>query len=213
MRVVSTPGREGRQASAHEVSVAAIVLAAGMSTRMGGQKVILPLSGRPVVQWVVDAALQSRVTQTIVVVGHEAELVVEALQARALTVVLNPDHERGMSTSLRSGVQATDEGCDAAIFLLGDQPFVTPVLLDRLIDRFAETRSTVVRPLVGGRPANPVLMSARLFPEILAQSGDVGGREIIDRHHGEVCLVPIDDLRVIVDIDTPADYAAAGGST
>jgi len=213
MSVVGAAGQEGTRAIATEVSVAAIVLAAGLSTRMGEQKVLLPLDGRPLVQWVVDAALRSRAAKTIVVVGHEAGLVVEVLEGRPLTVVVNSDYERGMSTSLQAGVRAAGDGCDAAIFLLGDQPFVTSALVDRLIDRFAETRSAVVRPLVGDQPANPVLMGAVLFPEILAQRGDVGGREIVAQHAGEICLVPVDDPRVIVDIDSPGDFAAARGST
>jgi len=188
--------------------VTAIVLAAGLSTRMGGQKVLLPLKGRPLVQWVVDAALGSQAARTVVVVGHEAGPVIQALEGRPLTVVPNPDHAQGMSTSLRAGVQAAGE-CEAVVFLLGDQPFVTSGLVDLLIEAFRETGSAVVRPLVGGQPANPVLMSAALFPEILAQSGDVGGREIVDRHPGEVCLVPVDDRRAILDIDVLTDYAAA----
>jgi molybdenum cofactor cytidylyltransferase len=199
---------EGEPRSA-EVSVAAIVLAAGCATRMGGQKLLLPLGGRPLVQWAVDAALGSEASGTIVVVGHEATRVAEALAGRPVTVVVNSHYEQGMSTSLQAGVRATGGTCDAAIFVLGDQPFVTSAVLDRLIERFAETRKAVVRPSVGGRPANPVLMSAELFPEILAQRGDVGGREIVRRHPGEVCLVPVDDPRVGMDIDSIEGYEAA----
>lgn len=203
-------GRVGREGA--EVSVTAVVLAAGRATRMGGQKLLLPLGERPMVQWTVDAALGSKATKTIVVVGHEAGLVAEALEDRPVTVVLNPDYAEGMSTSLQAGVRAAGETCDGVIFLPGDQPFVTSALLDRLIDRFAETRQGVVRPLLGDRPANPVLMSAALFPEILAQGGDVGGREIVERHPGEICLVPVDDPRLVADIDSTQDYEAARGN-
>ena len=84
-----------------------------------------------------------------------------------------------------------------------------PALLDRLIAAFALTTKAIVRPLVGGTPANPVLMSAALFPEILAQRGDVGGREIVARHADDVELVPVDEPWLTVDIDTHADYEAA----
>ncbi|HJW74461.1 MAG TPA: nucleotidyltransferase family protein [Thermoleophilia bacterium] len=199
---------EDRRSGA-EVSVVAIVLAAGRATRMGEQKLLLPLAGRPVVRWAVDAALGSRAAETIAVVGHEAARVAEVLEGLPVTVVVNSHHEEGMSTSLQAGVRATEADRDAAIFVLGDQPFVTASLLDRLIERFAETRKAVVRPLVGGLPANPVLMSAELFPEILAQRGDVGGREIVARHPGEVCLVAVDDPRLGMDIDSVDDYKAA----
>jgi len=194
------------------VSIAAIVLAAGCATRMGSQKVLLELEGRSLVQRVVDAALGSRATRTIVVVGHEAGSVTDDLTGRPVTVVVNPEYAAGMSTSLQAGVRAAG-ACDGAIFLLGDQPYVTAALLDQLIERFAETRKAVVRPLVGARPANPVLLSAALFAEILEQRGDVGGREIVERHPGEVCLVPLDDPTLVVDIDSPQDYEAARGST
>ncbi len=192
-----------------EVSVAAIVLAAGRATRMGGQKLLLSLGGRPLVQWAVDAALGSKASGTVVVVGHEAPRVAEVLAGWPVTVVVNSHYEQGLSTSLQAGVRATGGACDAAIFVLGDQPFVTSAVLDRLIERFAETGKAVVRPLVAGRPANPVLMSAELFPEILGQHGDLGGREIIARHPGEICLVAVDDPRVGMDIDSVEDYEAA----
>ena len=196
-----------------EVSVAAIVLAAGRATRMGSQKLLLPLQGRPILTWAVDAALGSAVGGAYVVVGHEAEAVTAALGDRPVTVVTNPDYGLGMSTSLQAGLRAAGATRDAVIFLLGDQPFVTSALLDRLIDRFAETGSMVVRPVVGDKPANPVLMSAVLFPEIFAQRGDVGGREIVDKHRDDVCLIPVDDPLVAVDIDTAQDYAAVGERT
>jgi molybdenum cofactor cytidylyltransferase len=203
----AAPG-EAAQASAG-VSVAAVVLAAGRGARMGGQKLLLPLAGRPLVQWAVDAALGSKAAETIVVVGHEAARVAEVLEGRPVTVVVNAGYEEGLSTSLQAGVRATGTGCDAAVFLLGDQPFVDSALVDRLIDRFAESGVEVVRPLIGDKPAHPVLMSARLFPEILEQRGDVGGREVIERHSEGVCLVPVDDLRVAQDIDSMEDYEAA----
>ena len=200
---------------AHEsaaVSVTAIVLAAGCATRMGCQKVLLELRGRSLVQRVVDAALGSRATRTIVVVGHEAGPVTDDLAGRPVTVVVNPVYATGMSTSLQAGVLAAG-ACDAAVFLLGDQPYVTATLIDQLIDGFAETRKAVVRPMVGTRPANPVLLSAALFPEILEQRGDVGGREIVERHPAEVCLVPLDDPTLVLDIDSREDYEAAREST
>jgi molybdenum cofactor cytidylyltransferase len=177
---------------------------------MGQQKLLLPLKGRPILAWAVDAALGSKAGGTYVVVGHQAEAVTAVLAGRAVTVVTNPEYGLGMSTSLQAGLRAAGAAHDAAIFMLGDQPFVTSALLDRLIDRFVETKSPVVQPVVGDRPANPVLMSAALFPEILAQRGDVGGREIVQRHHDDVCRVPVDDPLVAVDIDTAKDYEALG---
>jgi molybdenum cofactor cytidylyltransferase len=201
--------REGRFVGVSQPSVCAIVLAAGCASRMGEQKVLLTLGGRFLVERAVDAALGSKAGRTIVVVGHEADRVAQVLKGRPVTVAVNPDYELGMSTSLRAGLRAAGPGWDAAVFLLGDQPFVTSAVVDALIDRFAQTGMPITRPLSEGRPAHPVLMGSALFPEILAQVGDVGGREIVDRHPEEVCLVPMDDPRVVVDIDSGEDYEAA----
>jgi molybdenum cofactor cytidylyltransferase len=194
------------------VAVAAIVLAAGAATRMGTQKLLLPVNGRPMVQWAVDAALGCRAGKTLVVVGYQSAEVVSALEDRPVIVVANPDYATGMSSSLRAGLQAVGE-CEAAIVLLGDQPFVTAGLLDRLIDGFATTRAGAVRPSVEGRAVNPVLLSATLFAELLEQDGDVGGREVLERHRDDVWLVQVDDPRVVADIDSIEEYEATRGST
>jgi molybdenum cofactor cytidylyltransferase len=180
---------------------------------MGAQKLLLPVGGRPMVRRVVDAAVGSRAARTIVVIGHEADAVREALDGAPVVVTANGDYAAGMSTSLQAGLRATPGMCGAAIFLLGDQPYVTSALLDEMIDRFVSTGAAVVRPVVGGRHANPVLMSAALFPEILEQRGDVGGREIVERHAGEVSLISVDDPRLCVDVDSPLDYKTVREST
>jgi molybdenum cofactor cytidylyltransferase len=188
--------------------VAAVVLAAGLATRMGRQKVLLPLDGAPMVLRVVDAALASRAAETVVVVGHEAARVGEVLADRPATVVVNDRFAEGMSTSLQAGLAAVDPSSAAVLIVLGDQPFVTAALLDSLIERFAATGRLIVRPALDGRPANPVLLSAALFPEIRAQHGDIGGREVVERHQGDISLVPVDDPRLVADIDSPDDYAS-----
>jgi xanthine dehydrogenase accessory factor len=190
-------------------SVAAVVLAAGQATRMGGRKVLLPIGGRPMVQRVVDATLASKAIQTIVVVGHEADSVVAALAERPVTVVVNPDYAEGMSSSMRAGLEAVDAGADGALILLADQPFVGPALLDRLIDRFGACGKPIVRASIDGLPGNPVLVSTTLFPELARERGDVGGRRVVEEHQNEVCLVPVDDAREIMDIDSAPDYKTA----
>lgn len=192
-----------------EVDVRAIVLAAGRSSRMGEQKLLLPLGGKRLVEWATDTALGSRVTETIVVLGCEAGAVGEALGDRPVRVVINPAYAQGMSASLQAGVRAVGPDCDAAVFLLGDQPFVPSALVDRLIEIFAETEALIVRPAIGKRVVHPVLMGAALFPEILEQRGDVGGREISERHREQQVIVPWGADRLALDIDTGEDYQAA----
>lgn len=190
-------------------AVAAIVLAAGCARRMAEQELLLDLGGRCLLEHVVDAALGSRAAQTVVVLGCDADRVRARLAGRPVAVVVNPRYEEGMSTSLQAGIRSVSPGCHGALVLLGDQPFVTSALIDRLIDALAASTKAIVRPEVGGTPGNPVLMSSALFPEILAQRGDVGGREIVARHPGDVDTVPVDDPWVGVDVDTFADYETA----
>jgi molybdenum cofactor cytidylyltransferase len=189
--------------------VSAVVLAAGRATRMGGQKVLLPVGGRPIIRGVVEAAQRSGVAETVVVVGSEAGQVRAALAGCPVRIVENVDYELGMSTSLRAGLSEARPDCEAVLFVLGDQPFVTPAMIDELIARFAEKGSLIVRPVIDGKPAHPVLMGSRLFPEILALEGDVGAREILARHPGDVDLLAMTDRRLALDVDTPEDYAAA----
>jgi molybdenum cofactor cytidylyltransferase len=191
------------------VNVSAVVLAAGRATRMGMQKLLLPLGEKCLVQWVADAALGAKVAETIIVVGHDAGAVRAAVSDRPVKIVMNPAYAQGMSTSLQAAVRALSSYSDAAIFLLGDQPFVTSTLVDRLIDSFVETRGWIVRPEVRGRLGHPVLMSATLFPEILELRGDVGGREIVERHRERRVTIPWDEGRPALDIDTMDDYQAA----
>ncbi|MCL5734980.1 MAG: nucleotidyltransferase family protein [Actinobacteria bacterium] len=189
--------------------VSAIVLAAGSASRMGEPKLALPLGTRSVIQWVVDAALRSSVAETLVVVGHDEDVVRKQLEGLPLTIVSNRDYAAGMSSSLGAGIRAMRADSDAAIFLLGDQPFISVEMLDRLIRRFAETRARVVRAALNGHPCHPVLFSAVLLPEILDESGDVGGREVIKRHLTGQVLVPMENQWETLDVDTPSDYAAA----
>jgi molybdenum cofactor cytidylyltransferase len=198
--------------SGRRTSVTAVVLAAGRATRMGGAKLSLPIGGRPMVQWAVDAALGSKAAQTIVVVGGDAEAVTRALSGRPVRVVVNPDYADGMSTSLRAGLSAVDPGADGAVVLLGDQPFVSSALIDALIDAFAACGKRVVRPSLAGRPANPVLLAADLFPDVAAERGDVGARHVVARHAGDVCLIPVDDPHELLDIDSAQEYEKEKGA-
>ena len=192
--------------TAREPRVLGVVLAAGMGTRMGGTKVVRPVAGKPMVERVVDAALASRLADTVVVVGHEAAGVRAVLEGRPVRVLDNPSFAEGMSTSVRAALLAVGPDYDAAMFLLADQPFVTAGLIDRLLEAFAATGKPIVRPEVDGRPGNPVLFSARLFPELLRETGDRGGRDVVRRHAGEVCLVAVDDPRACLDIDSLEEY-------
>lgn len=195
--------------------VAGLILAAGGSTRMGEPKQLLPLDGRPILQHVVDAAAASGgLGELVVVLGAEAVRAALRLPERARTVV-NPDYAEGQSTSLRLGLRSLSEDVDAAAVLLGDQPHVTPELIDRVVSAFQGSDRPVARPVyttAGGRtvPGHPVVLARTVWGEVEKLTGDQGARALLARRDEWLLEVPIEG-EPPPDIDTREDYRRAGG--
>jgi molybdenum cofactor cytidylyltransferase len=191
--------------------VAAIVLAAGRSTRMGGpNKLLEKISGKPLVRIAVEAALRSRAGPVVVVTGHERERVEAALNGLAVRLVHNPDYAEGLSGSVKAGLAALPVEAEAAIVCLGDMPQVESALIDRMIAAFdPENNALVVVPTFAGKRGNPVLWSRRFFPDLLALEGDVGARHLIGTYQEVVTEVPVENSGAVLDIDTPDGLAAA----
>jgi molybdenum cofactor cytidylyltransferase len=185
--------------------VAAVVLAAGRSTRMGGpNKLVAEIAHRPLVRIAAEEALASRAKPVIVVTGHQRPEVEQALAGLPVTIVHNPDFAQGLGTSLRTGIAAVPPEADAAIVCLGDMPHVDAGLIDRLMGAFDPARGAlVVVPTFEGKRGNPVLWSRRFFPDLMAVEGDVGARHLIGRYPEAVIEVAVDDRGAFVDIDTP----------
>lgn len=188
--------------------IAAIVLAAGRSTRMGSNKLLEPVAGKPMVAHVVDAVLASAARPVIVVTGHQAAAVEAALTGRAVSFVPNPDFADGIAGSLRRGLAALPPGIDGAVVCLGDMPDVLGLHIDRLIAAFnpVEGRAICV-PTVHGKRGNPVLFGAEFFAEMREVQGDTGAKHLIGAHADVVCEVAIDDPAVLEDVDTPEALA------
>jgi molybdenum cofactor cytidylyltransferase len=195
--------------------VAALVLAAGQSRRMGTlNKLLIEIDGVPMVRRVVEVLGQSRAAPIIVVTGHEAERVAAALRDLPVTIVHNPDYAQGLSTSLRRGLPALPPESDGALVCLGDMPRVSAAEIDRLIAAFnpVEGRAICV-PTRQGKRGNPVLWSRRFFEEMMQVAGDVGARHLIGAYPEMVAEVEMADDGVLTDIDTPqalAKLAASG---
>ncbi|MBI1206401.1 MAG: NTP transferase domain-containing protein [Azospirillum sp.] len=189
--------------------IAALVLAAGRSTRMGGpNKLLSPLDGIAMVARVVDAVLASSARPVVVVTGHQGEAVRAALAGRAVEFADNPQFAQGLSTSLKTGLAALPDDVDGVLVCLGDMPEVSAGVLDRLIAAYApaEGRAICV-PTFQGKRGNPVLWDRGFFGEIGALAGDVGARHLIGLHAEVVCEVAIDEAGVLADIDTPEALA------
>jgi molybdenum cofactor cytidylyltransferase len=196
--------------SGHGGSIAALVLAAGRSQRMGcPNKLLSDLHGQPLIVRTVDGVLASRAGPVVVVTGHDGAAVAAALAGRPLlNIVFNPDHAGGLSTSLRAGLAALPATAAGVVVCLGDMPLVSPALIDRLIAAHAPARGvTICVPVAGGRRGNPVLFDRRHFPDMAALTGDSGARTLLDRYGSAICEVPADDDGVLLDVDTPEALA------
>jgi molybdenum cofactor cytidylyltransferase len=216
MEIVSRPQPRERPAEAtngRRPKVAAIVLAAGQSRRMGGpNKLLASIGGRPLVRIVTEAALASSAALVRVVTGNLADRVGAALDGLKVERVHNPDFAEGLSTSLRAGLTGLPGDIDAALVLLGDMPAVDAAIIDRLIAAYDPANGAlIVVPTGSGKRGNPVLWSSRFFADLAAVQGDTGGRHLIGTHPEAVVEVEV-GAAAGLDIDTPEELAAAGGT-
>jgi molybdenum cofactor cytidylyltransferase len=187
--------------------VAAIVLAAGRSSRMAPRNKLLELvAGKPIIAHTVRAALESGAGPIIVVTGFEAERIEEALRGLHVKVVHNADYAQGLSTSLRTGLGALPQDSDGALVLLGDMPGIETSDLDALIAAFKDRRSICI-PEYGGRRGNPVLWGAAYFTEIMRITGDQGAKPLMAKYPEHVVEVPMASDGIFADVDTPSDLA------
>jgi molybdenum cofactor cytidylyltransferase len=221
MEIVTRPQPRADVVPPHPKRIAAVVLAAGRSTRMrGSNKLLAEIARRPLVCIVAEEALASRADPVIVVAGHQRAEVEKALAGLRVRIVHNPDFAEGLGTSLRVGIAAVPADSDAAIVCLGDMPRVDAALMNRLIAAFDPDRGAlVVVPTFEGKRGNPVLWSRRFFPDLMAIEGDVGARHLIGRYSEAVAEVPVEGKAALVDVDTPealsgvkAEMEAAAGA-
>jgi molybdenum cofactor cytidylyltransferase len=186
--------------------IAAVILAAGASSRMGRPKQLLDWGGRPLARAAAETALAARLAPIVAVVGAARAEVEAALADLPLQVVANPDYAAGQSTSLRAGIAALDPDADAVVVLLGDQPFVTAAIVERLVAEWHASQASIVAPVYAGQRGNPVLFARAVFPELLAIQGDQGARSALAADPSRIHAVVFDDPRPLADIDTLEDY-------
>ncbi|MGB9641419.1 MAG: selenium cofactor biosynthesis protein YqeC [Anaerolineales bacterium] len=187
----------------HEAT-AGIVLAAGASQRFGKPKQLLQWKGETLVHHAARVALEASLDPVIVVCGSESELVQNAVADLPVKIVFNPDWQAGQSTSIQAGLKALPAHVGAAVFLLADQPHVSPSVLRLLVDDHSHNLASIIGPLVDGQRANPVLFDRRTFGALLELQGDIGGRALFSRYPPR--WLPWHDKRLRIDIDTPDAY-------
>lgn len=186
--------------------ITGLVLAAGLSRRLGRPKQLLQLGDATVIEHVMRRVVASALDDVIVVTGSHDQALQEVLSDVPVRFVHNPRFAEGQGTSLAAGVSALDDTVDAVVVLLGDQPGIDPAVIDRVIVAHHEHDAQIVMARYGGERGHPVLFGRDLFPELAALEGDVGGREIVLRHKNALVLVDGGADAPPTDIDTADAY-------
>ena len=189
--------------------VAGIVLAAGSSTRMGRNKMLLEVGGEPLVRRSVRAALDAGLDPVVVVVGHEAERVREAIAGLPCRPVLNQDHAQGVRVSMQAGLRALPADVSAGVIVLADMPFVTANMIRTVAERYHAGHAPLVVSEYGDVNAPPTLYDRALFGELLEGSGEGCGKHVVKKHKSEAAVVAWPES-ALADVDVPDDYQRLG---
>lgn len=183
--------------------IAAIILAAGTSSRMGTNKLLVPIDKTPMLNHVIDAALYSQACRVLVVVGHDSGTVIQLCSEYTTEVVHNVDYSSGMASSVRAGINALPADIGAALIIPGDMPYITALELDRLIDAHRAETSAICVPQYRGRRGNVLLWPRPFFPALEKLSGDAGTLTLLPQFTDHLRLVEFDSPAILMDCDTP----------
>lgn len=183
-----------------------ILLAAGLSRRMGAPKLLLPVGAESMVRYTVRRSLRTEADGLVVVFNSQFPKLFEEIADLPVAALSNPSSERGMSSSLQLGIRYIQErDAAAAIILLADQPGFEPSMVNTLISEFRETDAAIVQAKYSGHPSHPVLFARSMFAELLAIEGDKGARDVLKRHAADIHWMESAG-QLPMDIDTPEDY-------
>ena len=185
--------------------IAGVVLAAGLARRMGRQKLLLQLQGKPVVRWSVEH-VAGHVEDVVIVTGPDDAALRQALEGLAVRFAVNPRPQDGQGTSIAAGIAALKPWTTAALIALGDQPRMPAAIVPALLDAFRRSGKPIVAPVYRGVQGTPVLFSSEVFAELRALKGDAGARAVVKEDPERVETVAF-DLAMPPDVDTPEDYA------
>ncbi|SRR6266542_1349007 len=186
--------------------VAAIVLAAGESSRMGRAKPLLPLNGSTFLSHLLDEIRASRVSRTLIVLGHHPEVVLEAMPEVAPITITNEEYKLGQLSSLHAGLREIGDAPEAVLMCLADHPFITHEVIDAIIQAHERTRRPIVVPTYGGGRGHPTLFARALYGELLVAPLDQGARVVVRAHATEVLELVVDEPGILADVDTPEQY-------
>ena len=187
-----------------DIKISGVVLAAGQSTRMGRDKLLLPFRGKTILEHVIAAACNSLLSEVIVVVPCSYDT--SCLDMSGCKVVTSPNREMGQAESVKAGLAAIAQDCDGCAVMLGDLPLLTPDSINRLVQTFANRSEQWVIPMNNGKRGNPVIIPARWFGEVFKLSGDAGARQLFSRPEALLHFMEADDVGFYFDVDTVEQY-------
>lgn len=191
--------------------IGAIILAAGQSARMGKPKLFLPYLNTPLIYYPVSLAVAQKFNPIIVVGGKYSKRLQLDLSefSKQISIIHNPQYETGMSSSLKSGINAIDAEVDGVFIFLGDQPLLSIDVVDELIHVYKQNKvkgAKIIRPRYAMQPGHPIFFEKSLFQEFQALSGDEGGKSIIKANEDKLLYVDFENTKLNLDIDTPQEY-------
>lgn len=186
--------------------IAAVVLAAGGSTRLGRPKQLLPLGDHPLLAYVLHCVRHTSADRRYIVLGHAASEIESAVDLSGFEILRNPDYSYGQSTSVRVAVETLRHDVSAAIFVLGDQPLLAPDVIDNLANSYRESPAPIIQPRFAEGPGNPVLIDHSLFEELSLLVGDTGARPILRQQQELIRYIDVTSHHRPADVDTWEDY-------
>ena len=194
----------------NKYQTAGVILAAGMSQRFGPPKQLIKLKNKYMLEWVLDAALASRLDRVVLVVGHEHQKIIQTLEPKAthprLHIVTNLRYRAGQSSSLQAGLLEIQAQSSSVMFLLGDQPMLKTATIDHMLDRFRHSQKDICVPVWMGKRGNPTIFSRAMYCNLMAIEGDIGARQIIRANPERILSIEMDDPLCFLDIDSPKDH-------
>ncbi len=187
--------------------VAALILAAGESSRMGQDKALLAYHGGTFLESILRTLREAAIARIAVVLGHHASEIQEAVNLAGAEVVLNPNYHRGQTSSLQMGLKALEtEEVEAVVLCLVDHPEISARTVRQIVAAFRDSGAPVVIPTYRGRRGHPVLIGRQLFDELQALGPEAGANKVVRRHREATKFVEVDDPGILLDIDDPESY-------
>jgi len=188
--------------------IAAVVLSAGESSRMGRPKALLPIEGQTFIERIVGSLKEGGIRRIIVVLGYNAEEMRRRIEHLPVEIVVNPDYRQGQLSSLQTAIRhlQTKTDCDGMLVHLVDHPYIDPKLVRVMLEKFAASQNLIVVPRHQGKRGHPVIFSEKLFQELLDAPVDQGAKPVVYAHRAETLELDTEDIGITLDIDTPELY-------